>query len=328
MKQIYTIIAILFITFSAVAQSRPVITFSVATGDWSDASSWNLNRIPTDGDSIVIPQNKTVLFDKKDTLANVYIKVIGTFIIKQKLRLSASSVIELAATGNLRTWNVNRSNEIISIGGVIKYDQNAAASILGIAFAASNTGISPNGFSVSILPVVFNGFYAIRNNNNVVLNWSTAMEHNNKNFEVQRSFDGSTWTVIASLAGAGNSDNIQQYSYTDKNMTTAVAYYRIRQVDINGGYEYSIVKTVRANEAAPATKIYANGNTVNVEFNQDLKNTVTVRVIDMNGRVIGQKDNQQASYRMTINISNHITGMYLVQLNNNAGWNEVKKVML
>jgi hypothetical protein len=154
------------------------------------------------------------------------------------------------------------------------------------------------------------------------------MEHNSRNFEIQRSFDGTNWTVIAIMLGAGNASSVQQYSYTDKNITAAVAYYRIRQVDINGDYDYSAIKTVHANEATPTTKVYVTGNTVNIEFNKEIKNPVTVRIINMNGQVIGQRDNQQASYRISINMNNHVTGMYLVQLNDNAGWNEVKKVML
>jgi hypothetical protein len=325
MKQIYSIIAILFISLTTV-QARPVITFSNWWGDWSTASNWDLNRLPQNGDSIVIPFGKGVVFDKNDTLANVYIKVIGTLAIAQKMRLSASSVIEL--TGTIYSWNANRSNETISIGGVKKFDQKANLYIWGPGFAASTSGVSPNGFNLSTLPVLFNSFYATKSNNNVVLNWSTSMEHNNKNFEVQRSFDGNSWTVIAIMLGAGNSDAITQYNYTDKNMTAAVAYYRIRQVDIDGKYEYSTVKTIHSNETTPAAKIYASGNTVNIEFNQEIKNPVTVRIIDLNGRVIGQKDNQQASYRITMNLNNHIIGMYIVQLNDNAGWNEVKKVIL
>ncbi|MFL5744709.1 MAG: T9SS type A sorting domain-containing protein [Niastella sp.] len=326
MKQIYSIIAILFISFSAVAGTRPMITFSATSGDWSNASNWTPNRIPQNGDSIVIPLNKSVVFDKNDTLANVYIKIIGGLTLQQKMRLSANSVVEL--TGTINAWNASRSNETISIGGVKKYDQNAALLISGPGTAASISGVSPHGFNLSALPVLFNSFYATKSNNNVVLNWSTAMEHNNKNFEVQRSFDGSTWTVIAIMLGAGSSDNITQYSYTDKNMTAAVAYYRIRQVDIDGKYEYSTIKAIRSNETTQAAKIYASGNTVNIEFNQEIKNKVTIRIIDMNGQVIGQKDNQQASYRITMNMNNHITGMYIVQLNDNAGWNEAKKVIL
>src|SRR5690349_4513007 len=145
MKQIYTIIAIIFISFSA--QARPVITFNASSGDWSKASNWDLGRVPQFGDSIVIPQYKTVLFDKQDTLANVYIKVIGELTIEKKMRLSASSVIELTATGKLNALGVQRNVEVITIGGVNKYDENASYWVNGIGYAASTSGISPNGFN-------------------------------------------------------------------------------------------------------------------------------------------------------------------------------------
>lgn len=332
MKQIYSIITILFFSFSA-AQARPVITFSAWWGDWSVASNWDLNRVPQNGDSIVIPLFKGVVFDKTDSLANIFIKVIGGLTIQKKMKLNASSVIELTSTGKLNAWGANRNVEVISINNVNKYDQDAPYWVFGTGFAASTSGVSPNGFNLSAmpivaLPVIFNGFFATKNNNNVVLNWSTAQEMNSNNFEVQRSLDGSNWTVIAIMLGAGNSEIVQQYSYTDKNMTASVAYYRIRQVDVDGKYAYSTVKTIRANEIAPSSRIYTTGNTVNIEFNKEVKNPVTVRIINMNGQVIGQLDNQQASYRLTINLNDHITGMHMVQLQDNAGWKEVKKVIL
>jgi hypothetical protein len=327
MKQIYTLIAILFISFSA-AQAKDVITFTSWWGDWSTASNWDLNRVPKNGDSIVIPQWKGVVFDKSDTLANVYIKVIGGLTIQKRMRLSASSVIELTGTGKLNAWGAQRNVEVITIGDVNKYDQTAPYWVYGAAFAASNSGVSPNGFNLSVLPVLFNGFFVTRNNNNVILNWSTAQESNSSNFEVQRSLDGSKWTNIAIMMGAGNSNTVQQYSFTDKNMTAAVAYYRIKQVDLDGNYEYSTIKSIRVNETASATRIYANGNTVNIEFNKEVKNPITVRIINMNGQVVGQRDLQQASYRITLNMNNSVSGMYLVQLNDNAGWNEVRKIVL
>src|SRR5689334_22815181 len=173
MKHIYTLIAILFISFSA-AQAKTVITFTSSWGNWSDASNWDLNRIPKSGDSIVIPQYKGVVFDKPDTLANVYLNVIGAITIQKKMRLGGVSVIELAGTGRLNALNAQRTSETISMNGVMKYDENAPLSIYGPAFAAASSGVSPNGFNLTVLPVIFNGFFVTRNNNNVVLNWSTA----------------------------------------------------------------------------------------------------------------------------------------------------------
>lgn len=330
MKQIYTLIAILLVSFSA-AQARPVITFSAWWGEWSTASNWDLNRVPQKGDSIVIPFGKGVVFDRTDTLANVYIKVLGGLTIEKKMRLSASSIIELTSTGKLNAWGANRTVEVITIGGVDKYDQKDAYWVFGPGFAASSSGVAPNGFNLTsqpaILPVVYTSFFATRNNSNIQLTWSTAQEFNNSNFEVQRSFDGRNWTTIAVVLGAGNSTTVQRYSFTDKNMTAAIAYYRIRQVDIDGQYEYSTVKTIRADETTPASRIYKNGNAVIIEFNREIKDPVTVRVINMNGQVISQQVYQQAAYRLTLNLNNNVAGMLVVQLNDNAGWNEVKKLV-
>jgi len=327
MKQIYTLIVILFISFSAAAQAKTLITFTVSSGDWSKASNWSLNRIPQTGDSIVIPQSKSVSFDKPDTLANVYIKVMGVLTIQKKMRLSINSVIELTATGSIKADGTLRNVEQVTIDGVLKYDENAPAIISGLGYASKASGISPNGFNLSILPVVFNSFYVSKNNNNVVLNWSTAQELNNNSFEVQRSFDGSNWSVMAIVLGAGNSNSVQQYSFTDKNMTAAVAYYRIRQVDLNGQYEYTAIKSIKANETAPATRIYTSSNTVNIEFNKEVQHPIAVRILNMNGQVIAQRDQQQAAYRITMTVNNNIKGAYIVQLNDNAGWNEVRKVI-
>lgn len=327
MKHIYTLIAIIFISFSA-AQAKPVITFTNSLGDWSTASNWDLNRVPQNGDSIVIPQYKGVVFDKNDTLANVYIKVIGSLTIQKKMRLGGVSVIELTGTGKLNAMNVQRNSEIISMNGVMKYDENAPLSIYGPAFAASSSGVSPNGFNLSVLPVVFNGFFVTRNNNNILLSWSTAQESNSSNYEIQRSFDGSNWSTLVIMMGAGNSTTVQQYNYTDKNMTAAVAYYRIKQVDIDGRYEFSTVKSIRSNEAAASTRIYASGNTVNIEFNKEVKDPITVRIVNMNGQVVAQHTCQQAAYRLTMNLNNGVKGAYVVQLSDNEGWNEVKKIIL
>jgi hypothetical protein len=128
--------------------------------------------------------------------------------------------------------------------------------------------------------------------------------------------------------GAGNSTTVQQYNFTDKNMTAAIAYYRIKQVDIDGRYEYSTVKSIRASEAAASTRIYAAGNIVNIEFNKEVKNPITVRIVNMNGQVVGQRTYQQAAYRITMNMNNSISGAYIVQLSGNEGWKEVKKIVL
>jgi len=327
MKLIYTLASLLLITFSA-AQAKNLITFNAISGDWSNASNWSLNRVPQDGDSIVIPQGHTAFFDKDNNMNNVSITDAGVVTLQKKMRIDGSSIFFITATGSVTAGTNNRVTETIEINGVEKYDQNAPAAIYGPSFASNSTGISPSGFSVnSILPVVYNSFYATRNNNNVVLTWSTAQETNNKDFEIQRSLDGRNWTTIAVMMGAGSTNLTQMYTFTDKNMTSPVAYYRISQTDANGKSTYSIIKTIRLNASTSVTKIYAANKTVNVEFNEEIKNPVTIRLVNMNGQIIAQQNVQQASYRVTIN-ANSLSGIYVVQVTDGQSVKESSKVML
>jgi len=327
MKPIYTLAALL-ITFS-VAQAKTLITFNAMSGDWSNASNWSLNRVPQDGDSIVIPAGHAVFFDKDNNMNNVFITDAGVLTLQKKLRIDGVSIFQITGTGSVTAGTNNRVTETIEMNGVEKYDQNAPLTISGPSFASNSTGISPSGFSVnSILPVVYTSFYATRNNNNVVLTWSTAEETNNKNFEVQRSLDGSSWTTIAVMMGAGSTSLSQMYSFTDKSMTSPVAYYRICQTDANGKSTYSVIKTIRLNAATSTTKIYAANKTVNIEFNQEIKNPVTIRLMNLNGQIIAQQNVQQAAYRVTMNGNNFQSGIYVVQVTDGQSVKESAKIML
>jgi hypothetical protein len=328
MKLIYTLAVLLLVTFSVTAQTKTLITFNAISGDWSTASNWSLNRIPQNGDSIVIPRGDTAFFNRDNNMYDVFIMDAGVLTIEKKMRVDGSSIVEITATGSITSGTNNRVTESIQINGVEKYDLNAATAIYGPSYASSTTGISPNGFSMISLPVIYTSFYATRNNNNVVLTWSTAEEINNKNYEVQRSFDGSTWSTIAVIMGAGTTNLTQMYSFTDKNMTNAVAYYRIRQVDADGTSNYSAIKTIRLNAATPVTKIYAANKTINIEFNQEIKNAVTIRLINLNGQIIAQQNVAQAAYRVTMNGNNFQSGIYVVQVTDGQSVKESAKVLL
>jgi hypothetical protein len=332
MKHIYTLLAFVVISLSAVA--APSYTTIKLKSDswwvnWSNPSVWDLNRVPKNGDSVVIPAGLGVVFDVANSYNNMYVNIIGTMSVMKTMTLNPQSVVSVATGGRLYRFGASPTTEIIVLGGKKKFDENSNSNIFGFNVANSNTGISPAGFSNSIgtLPVLFKSFYAVKNSNSVVLNWSTAQEFNNNNFEIQRSMDGVNWNVISIVMGAGTSYTEKQYSYTDKTAGTAVVYYRIRQVDIDGKYTYSTVKTIRSNETAPVTKVYASGKNVNVEFNSAVNSNVTVRVLNTNGQVVTQQNYQQPSYKVTLN-TNANTGVYVVQVTDGKEWSEVTKVML
>jgi hypothetical protein len=108
-------------------------------------------------------------------------------------------------------------------------------------------GFSPFTFGdspLSPLPVELLNFNALLNNRQVELTWQTASEHNNDFFTVERSSDGFNFEPIAYVDGAGNSTTLLNYSEVDLQPLDGVSYYRLKQTDFDGAFEYSDIRVI------------------------------------------------------------------------------------
>jgi hypothetical protein len=113
--------------------------------------------------------------------------------------------------------------------------------------------------NITLLPVTFGYFNVIKVvANSAQLNWSTSSEDKNAYFMVQRSTNGTDWTDVKKVKGAGNSNELIQYSYTDENLSAGVYYYRIKQVDIDGKFDYSVTRSVNLNDSELLVEVYPN----------------------------------------------------------------------
>ena len=121
----------------------------------------------------------------------------------------------------------------------------------------------------------------------MVLNWSTLQEKNTSHFMVEHSTDGRQFRSIGTVEAKGNTDLTSEYSFVHRlSKRETVNYYRLKQVDQDGKYVYSLIRTVRV----------SNGNFKAVQVLQNpVKNTLKldvqaedVRVVihDMNGNVM------------------------------------------
>ena len=210
MKKLYTLLSVIF--FATITAANPVITATVNHGDWNKKSTWELNRKPKNGDTVLIPAGITVEIKNTISLGNatLYIIVNGSLELDGgKLRLGQNSVI-LVVNGASITAHGNSSEEI-KIGNTIKYKGDHGM-VAGPAIAHSATGTSPNGFVSTgngSLPVTFIGFNVAMDGKSALIDWSTAQEMNSHFFEVQSSPDGSSWTTIATVMAAGNSSEVK-----------------------------------------------------------------------------------------------------------------------
>lgn len=107
------------------------------------------------------------------------------------------------------------------------------------ATATTNTTCGP-------APITLLYFSAKNTEGGNLLNWATAAEINNSHFIIERSEDGVHFETIGTIAGAGNSNAVLEYSYTDLTYTSQVNYYRIRQVDFDGKSTTSSIEKISA----------------------------------------------------------------------------------
>ncbi|MFX0194684.1 MAG: SBBP repeat-containing protein [Candidatus Hodarchaeota archaeon] len=93
-------------------------------------------------------------------------------------------------------------------------------------------------------PVELVSLTAVVSNNTVELIWKTSSESNNLGFEVERSQNRVYFTKIGFVAGQGTTAISHQYSFVDKNLLSGTYYYRLKQIDIGGRFEYSSIVEV------------------------------------------------------------------------------------
>jgi len=166
------------------------------------------------------------------------------------------------------------------------------------------------------LPVNLLSFTTTCKNNNTLLNWSTATEINNDYFTIEKSLDAIHFDKIATIDGSGNSSLLINYSWTDQNSSTEPVYYRLKQTDFNGAFEYHGIIAVSCEQKSNLSiypNPFENGFTINLSEN--ITYPLTVEVYDYLGRKI---HNQSITSNTTTIIFEEqlATGTYFVKVFN------------
>lgn len=161
-------------------------------------------------------------------------------------------------------------------------------SLGGSAYFAGRITLMP----ATTTPVTLLNFTAAYNNKNAnLINWQTSQELNSKSFTVQRAYNLPNFSSIQTIAAAGNSSIIKNYTFTDNNIAYKPTYYRLLQTDKDGRFTYS--KTVQVHpykNTFTISKLYpspAQGS-VTIEYNSNTTATVSLLLTDMLGRLLQQ----------------------------------------
>jgi hypothetical protein len=138
-----------------------------------------------------------------------------------------------------------------------------------------------------ILPVQFGHLEATSYRGYNKINWTTISEQSSAYFEVERSTDGINYTVVERVAAAENSSEEIDYEVIDNIGHFDVAYYRIKQVDLNAVATYYGPRMVRMTEGV-GMEIFPNPlkELAFVDFDFVEGRTYSYQVQDLGGRVV------------------------------------------
>ncbi len=112
--------------------------------------------------------------------------------------------------------------------------------------------------SSAVLPVKLSAFTTKLSGTVVNLAWTTDMEANSNRFEIERSFDGISWTKIASVQAKGNSSIASNYSYNDNMKISENVSYRLKMVDQDETSAYSPIRTIKSETSSVQMNIFPN----------------------------------------------------------------------
>lgn len=189
------------------------------------------------------------------------------------------------------------------------------------------------------LPVELASFTSVVNGSDVTLNWSTSVELNNSGFDIERSSLNNEWSKIGFINGNGTSNNVNYYSFTDRNLRSGTYNYRLKQIDHNGNFEYFNLSN-EVNIGIPLkydlSQNYPNPFNPSTKINFALPNDgrVSLKIYDMSGKEVMTLINEVKTagyYSVDFNASSSANGLssgvYFYRLST-SDFTATKKMML
>ena len=210
--------------------------------------------------------------------------------------ISNSQPLTVAATGTVDGVNY------VQFNGVSSFSGGTAAKTIGVNSA--------------ILPIDLLSFDATKKGKDVELTWATATEINNDFFTVERLSPEGEWISIGTVEAAGTTKELQHYSLWDLEPYAGLNYYRLKQTDFDGTFEYSDVRVVEFEDLSGISlKVIPNPSNGNfdVEVNSGEEKELEVLLVDGTGRVVKHSKHRSLDGNYKLYFGNIATGSYLLK---------------
>jgi len=181
-----------------------------------------------------------------------------------------------------------------------------------------STGLQQPYEISGLLPLQYLSFTASLFGNQTLLNWKTANEQNVNHFEIEKKRSSNNdFSFLASVTTNVNNGK-EEYQYTDKSLSEGATYYRLKEVDNNGLYNYSQIVLVNLQSSNTATlKVYPNPvlTQMNITFNATEPKIYHLQLIDALGKIVINKQVNcvQGSNTINWNVAQLAAGEYILK---------------
>lgn len=177
-----------------------------------------------------------------------------------------------------------------------------------------------NGASLdcTVLPIELLSLSAEPDHDAVNVLWTTLSESHSDHYVVERSQDAESFSAIGSVEAAGTSTHRIDYIYRDIEPVRGANYYRLKQVDEDGAYEYTAVVVAFVGPKLIAPRIFPDPveDLMNVAFDMPSSGTAYLQVLDASGRVIRDRDIDlgEGANTVSLNLASLNAGTYELRL--------------
>lgn len=328
MKKFSTLFTLLLLVNLAYGQIVPLSSFSSNTTNLSLGANMSLAALTTPGapdkDCANTANNARKLTSQTSpaTISLSLTPVIG-------FEMTITSVsISLLLGGSNGTAAVTVGGVNFTSGATAVGNANCATlTFTGTKISTSNVVIDivVSGFSgntqltfdeitvdgsviAAVLPIELSKFNVKKVDQSVMLSWATASEKNNDHFDIQKSTNGAEYQTIGQVKGSGTNLSGASYNFEDKNPSVGIAYYRLKQVDDDGKYAYTAVRSILFGKSKIAVFSTIAKERISLTVSDD--QIVPFDIINLNGqKVLAGK----AIGQHTIDISGLHSGMYFIR---------------
>lgn len=218
-------------------------------------------------------------------------------------------------------------SEVAQFGTTVAISENHM--LLGAPGHANRKGMASIFGPPPVLPIELYEFSAKYSHDAVLLKWTTLMEANNKEFIIKRSINGTDFTEIARIIGAGHTNSRKHYTYKDKNLSSGIYYYRLEQVDYDGKLSVLGVRMVKIHIDPSTVSVFPNPTTgpIYLMLPSTFGKSVKVTIANLSGQIVHsetlQSKEQAVQHQLKLN-KPMASGLYFIGIDSETSKQQLK----